>query len=181
MDSCELTENESISTHASYSLTPNLKIGSLQEYVQSKGPIENYSHSRFHKDEVHKIAVLDLRILNLDRNVCNILVQALKHPDCCEIECFNQPGESCWSLVPIDHGLSIPDTLAVSSYEIAWLGFDQSHMPFSPQTLEYIDKIDIDGDLALLETLPFRPVCLRNMRISCTLLKIGAKNGLTLA
>lgn len=52
----------------------NLKIGALQEFVQNKGPLENFSHSAFHKDEIHKIAVLDLRILNLDRNVCNILV-----------------------------------------------------------------------------------------------------------
>jgi len=29
----------------------------------------------FEVDEIHKIAVLDLRILNLDRNTDNILVQ----------------------------------------------------------------------------------------------------------
>jgi hypothetical protein len=38
------------------------------------GPIENFSYSMFQKDEIHKIAILDLRILNLDRNECNILV-----------------------------------------------------------------------------------------------------------
>ena len=54
------------------------KTGSLQEYVTSKGSIENFSHSLFSAEEVHKIAVLDLRILNLDRNLCNILV-ASKH------------------------------------------------------------------------------------------------------
>lgn len=99
-------------------LNPNNKIGTLQEFVVSKGPIENYSHSVFSRDEVHKIAVLDLRLLNLDRNVCNILVQS-KHPhcqiDCCLSRDCNppQPGKSCWSLVPIDHGLSLPDTLQV--------------------------------------------------------------------
>ena len=85
----ELTENESCSTLASQSLSSNLKIGSLQEFIQSKGPIENFSHSMFDKEEVHKIGVLDFRILNLDRNVCNILVQAKKHPNCSEIECYH--------------------------------------------------------------------------------------------
>ena len=51
-----------------------LKIGSLQKFLQSEGPIENFSSDLFDADEVHKIAILDLRILNLDRNECNILV-----------------------------------------------------------------------------------------------------------
>lgn len=50
------------------------KLGSYQMFVQNEGPVENYSPSLFATDEVHKIAVLDLRLLNLDRNACNILV-----------------------------------------------------------------------------------------------------------
>lgn len=53
-----------------------LKIGSLQSFVRSEGPIENFSPDLFSDDEIHKIAILDLRILNLDRNECNILVQS---------------------------------------------------------------------------------------------------------
>jgi len=52
-----------------------LKIGSLQSFVESDGPLENFGRDEFSKDEIHKIAILDLRILNLDRNECNILVQ----------------------------------------------------------------------------------------------------------
>jgi hypothetical protein len=51
-----------------------LKIGSLQGFVESEGPIENFSSDLFSEDEIHKIAILDLRMLNLDRNECNILV-----------------------------------------------------------------------------------------------------------
>lgn len=51
------------------------RVGSLQRFVKSSGPIEDYSPDLFSADEVHKIAVLDLRILNLDRNGCNILVR----------------------------------------------------------------------------------------------------------
>ena len=84
--------------------------------------------------------------------------------------------------MPIDHGLSIPDSLAISSYEIAWLGFSQAEQPFSEECLEYISRIDIRKDLKMLESLlPFREVCLRNMRISTLLLQVGARMGLTLA
>ena len=71
--------------------------------------VENFSSDLFHKDEVHKIAVLDLRILNLDRNACNILVQ--------------RQGRNL-KLVPIDHGLCLPDSLEISSYDLAWLSFE---------------------------------------------------------
>ena len=46
--------------------------------------------------------------MNLDRNACNILVQR---------------KDDGYHLVPIDHGLSIPDSLAVSSYDLVWLNF----------------------------------------------------------
>ena len=42
------------------------KAGSLQEFVPSIGPIENFSPDLFSAEEIHKIAVLDLRLLNLD-------------------------------------------------------------------------------------------------------------------
>lgn len=50
------------------------KIGSLQSFAESLGPVENFSSDLFSIDEVHKIAILDLRMMNLDRNECNILV-----------------------------------------------------------------------------------------------------------
>jgi len=73
-------------------------VGSLQAFVKSEGPVENFSSNLFNKDEVHKIGILDLRILNLDRNASNILVQK---------------SGSSYKLIPIDHGLSIPDSLEV--------------------------------------------------------------------
>jgi len=59
-------------------------------------------------EEVHKIAVLDLRILNLDRNACNILVQK---------------SDAGFKLIPIDHGLTIPDSLEIQSFDLVWLEF----------------------------------------------------------
>jgi len=78
-------------------------------------------------------------------------------------------------LVPIDHGLSIPDTLIVHSYDLVWLGYSQAEEAFSEEALAYIRAIDTMRDIGLLErTFKFRSQCLRNLRISQTLLKKGA-------
>jgi hypothetical protein len=144
-----------------------VKIGSLQQFIKSEGPVENFSSDLFSKDEVHKIAVLDLRLMNLDRNACNILVQK---------------KDDEYRLVPIDHGLTIPDSLAVSSYDLAWLSFGQAEEAFSQRTLDYIQSLDIEADINLLESsFKIRPECLRNIKISSMLLQRGAARGLTLA
>lgn len=98
-----------------------MKFGSLQQFVENKGPVENFSCSNFHKDEVHKIAILDLRILNLDRNDTNILVKIKQK---IEIKDGKKVKRPCYSLVPIDHGLSIPDRLAVQTYDLTWLSWE---------------------------------------------------------
>lgn len=149
------------------------KVGSLQEFVRSKGPIENYSSDLFSADEIHKIAVLDLRLLNLDRNEGNILVTEVQDQ-------FS--GESSLKLVPIDHGLTLPDSFAVSSYDLAWLSYSQAELPFSQRTLDYIKAINVDDDVKFVEAnFQVRPVCLRNMKISALLLQQAAQRGLTLA
>ena len=37
-------------------------------FVKSLGAVENFGSDKFIKDEVHKIAIIDLRLMNLDRN-----------------------------------------------------------------------------------------------------------------
>ena len=78
--------------------------------------------------------------------------------------------------------MSISDTLNVCSFDLVWLAFSQAEEPFSKRSLEYIQNIDIMADIQMLEQkFKFRPQCLRNLRISSTLLKKGAAAGLTLA
>jgi len=48
----------------------------------------------FEIEEVHKIGILDVRILNADRNDENMLVKK---------------NNGKFELIPIDHGLSLPD------------------------------------------------------------------------
>lgn len=145
------------------------KVGSFQKFVKNNGIIEDFSSDLFSKDEIHKIAVLDMRMFNLDRNSENILVQ-------------RSSTENQYTLIPIDHGLTLPDSLELCSYDVIWLGFDQASEPFSQRTLDYIQRLDVDADIEMLESsFKFRPVCLRNMKISTLLLQKGAANGLTLA
>lgn len=80
--------------------------------MKNNGPIENYSPDLFSVDEIHKIAILDMRIMNLDRNSENILVR---------VKVVN--GKKQYKLIPIDHGLSIPDNLAINSYDLCWLSY----------------------------------------------------------
>lgn len=50
---------------------------------------------------------------------------------------------------------------------------------FCPQA--YVESIDIEADISLLRSaLSIREQCLRNMRVACSILKLGVKHGLTL-
>ncbi len=65
--------------------------------------------------------------------------------------------------------------------EYCWLSWEHKNRPFSAKTLEYIRSINIMEDIEILNSqYKFRPICLRNMRMSNTILKMGAAAGLTL-
>jgi hypothetical protein len=151
----------------SYGTSPETpKTGSLQEYVKNAGSVEDYAPGVFSTFEVQKICVLDVRILNMDRNEGNILVVK------------NQEG---LKLVPIDHGLSISDNFDISEYDLCWMAWPQAKDPVCPECFEYIESLDpISYIQYLQETMPFRDICLRNIRISSLLLKKGTKAGLSL-
>lgn len=52
-----------------------MNIGSFQIYVKHDDNVGNYGSSLFPDREARKIAMLDIRILNCDRNEENILVR----------------------------------------------------------------------------------------------------------
>lgn len=62
-----------------------------------------------------------------------------------------------------------------------WLYWPQARQPFSPDTIAYINSLDADRDIQLLNlygwNLPQN--CARVLRISTMLLKKGAERGLT--
>eukprot|EP01016_Furgasonia_blochmanni_P038025 TRINITY_DN4550_c0_g1_i10.p1 TRINITY_DN4550_c0_g1~~TRINITY_DN4550_c0_g1_i10.p1 ORF type:complete len:749 (+),score=202.58 TRINITY_DN4550_c0_g1_i10:68-2248(+) len=148
-----------------------IKHGSLQCFVKHDDVAGNFGYSAFPTDQVHKIAILDIRILNCDRNEENILVRRHKGKD----------GKHWNELIPIDHGLSLPDCFDVCDYEIVWMSWPQAKEPFSKEELDIINSINPKKDAELLEKyLSIREVCLRNFRIANIILKKGANKGLTL-
>lgn len=140
------------------------KRGSLQSFISNNGVIEDYSPTFFSRQEVQKIAVLDMRILNLDRNEANILVI-----------------KNSRELIPIDHGLSIPDCFEVSLFDVCWMSWPQVKEPITPKVCEYVDRLNPLEDIRLLKKiLPIRDKCLKNIRITGMLLKKGVEMGLSL-
>jgi Phosphatidylinositol 3- and 4-kinase/Ubiquitin family len=142
------------------------KTGSLQRFVHNIGTVDDFSCSMFLAQEIQKIAILDIRILNMDRNEGNILV--IK--------------EDCqYKLIPIDHGLSISDNFDISDYDLCWMNWNQVKEPITQECYEFIESLDPLKDITILqEAITFRDKCLRNIRISALLLKKGAKAGLSL-
>lgn len=114
--------------------------------------------------QVHKIAVLDIRLANTDRNGSNILARR------------NGTG---WNLIPIDHGYCLPSTFQDISFE--WLYWPQARAPFNEDTLNYIQNLDSAKDLAVLAShgLMLRPECERVLCVCTMLLKKAAARGMT--
>jgi len=150
-----------------------IKIGSFQEFVQHDGNCEDISRSllaKFPADEVHKIAQLDIRMINADRHGGNILYR--------EVE--DEIGEPAYMLIPIDHGYALPSTLDEAWFE--WLSWPQAKVKMSEKTLEYIKNLDVDKEIEMLKEKfggTIRDEHYRVLRIGTMLLQKGAAAGLT--
>jgi len=143
-----------------------IKHGSLQKFVEGAEEASDYGAKVFPDDQVRKIALLDIRILNCDRNEGNILVRKEK---------------GMLNLIPIDHGLSFPDCFQACTYDVVWMEWPQTKKKWTPLELDYISRINPKADVEKLSKhFKFRDICLRNFRIAETVLKKGATAGLTL-
>ena len=72
-------------------------------------------------------------------------------------------------------------TLQFEDCTFEWLYWPQAWQPYSPDTVEYINSLDAEQDIALLKfygwDIPLE--CARTLRISTMLLKKGVQRGLT--
>ena len=145
------------------------KVGSFQEYIHAECTMDDLSPSKISVDEVHKIAILDIRLMNADRNVANILCQRIpEDPD-------------HFRLVPIDHGYSLRSKCDVAWFDWCWLDWPQMKQPLSKKSKDYVLGLDIEADVRLLqERLNMRNDVLDYFRSSCQILKAGVRAGLTL-
>ncbi|KAL8196287.1 hypothetical protein R6Q57_025287 [Mikania cordata] len=142
----------------------NIKVGSLQMFVKNCGSCEDIGPRDFPVEEVHKITVFDIRTANADRHAGNILM--------------NREGGRI-VLTPIDHGYCLPENFKDCTFD--WLYWPQAREPYSKQTLNYINLLDAEQDIALLNShgWDLSLECARTLRISTMLLKKGAPKGLS--
>jgi len=145
------------------------KVGSFQEYVHAECSMDDLGPSKIKVDEVHKIAILDIRLMNADRNVANILCQRI-HED-----------PENFRLVPIDHGYSLRSVADVAWFDWCWLDWPQTKQPLSQKSKNYVLNLDIEADVRLLqERLNMGNDVIDYFRASCYVLKAGVRAGLTL-
>jgi len=142
------------------------KLGSLQKYANHKCSAEEIGWNMFPVNEVHRLGILDCRILNNDRHLGNMLVA--------------EGNNGFYRIVPIDHGLCLPSSLSGAYFE--WLSFPQTHQPFDQKTLDYIEHLDPEQDAKLLKhALPLlRSECLTTLKFCTYFLKKAARSKLTL-
>ncbi|DBA78984.1 hypothetical protein WJX77_002706 [Trebouxia sp. C0004] len=156
------------------------KLGSLQEFVAHDCDTSEIGPSLFSLQDVHRIAILDIRLFNTDRHAGNILVQRPSggRAKLSALARLNQP--QC-RLLPIDHGFCLPEALEPPFFE--WLHWPQAMMPFSGEEVQYINNLDAEADVALLQReLPsLRVESLRTLQVATALLKRCAAAGLNLS
>lgn len=147
------------------------KIASLQQFIPHDFDASDHGTSSFPVTAVHRIGILDIRILNTDRHAGNLLVRKLDG-----VGRFGQV-----ELVPIDHGLCLPESLEDPYFE--WIYWPQASISFSEDELQYIDHLDPfwDSEMLRMELPMIREACLRVLVLCTIFLKEAAAFGLCLA
>mmetsp|Transcript_924 Transcript_924/g.1957 ORF Transcript_924/g.1957 Transcript_924/m.1957 type:complete len:772 (+) Transcript_924:683-2998(+) len=144
------------------------KVGSFQEFIRSECSMDDLSPSKIEVDEVHKIAILDIRLMNADRNSANLL-------------CRQRKSDNSIELVPIDHGFCLRSVADTSWMDWCWLDWPHLKAPMSPKTKAYILNLDIEKDLKMLrDRFNICSDALAHFYASSSILKAGAKANLSL-
>ncbi|KMZ56633.1 Phosphatidylinositol kinase family-like protein [Zostera marina] len=151
------------------------KIASLQQFVKHDFDASDYGTSSFPVSAVHRIGILDIRILNTDRHGGNLLLKKL------DDDGVRKFGGHRLELIPIDHGLCLPESLEDPYFE--WIHWPQASIPFSEDELEYIANLDPirDSDMLRKELPMIREACLRVLILCTIFLKEAVGYGLCLA
>ena len=87
------------------------KIGSCQEVVYAECTMDDISPSKISVEEIHKIAILDIRLMNADRNTANLLCR--------------RKEDNSLELIPIDHGFCLRSSCDVAWFDWCWLDWPQ--------------------------------------------------------
>jgi len=122
--------------------------GSLQKWVNSACSSEDMGSSRFNLNDIHHIAILDLLLYNTDRHGGNLLVEKSS-----SLTCGASCGKGNSRLVPIDHGLCLPDFRHLDQAMFDWHFWRQADQPLSKKDLELIASFNGDKVAGILRGL----------------------------
>jgi hypothetical protein len=137
------------------SLSSSSTEGSLQLYMSNEGGSWDFSPSQFSVNDVHRIGILDVRVMNTDRHGGNILVSRQK---------------TGVRLIPIDHAFCLPESFG-DFFWFEWANWPQAKIPFSQQLLNAIQEINIEHDASLLRQFGLSEKAIHTLRIGTLLLQ----------
>ena len=145
------------------------KEGSIQLYVEHECSSEDYGPSMFSLPNIQAIALLDIRLLNLDRHENNLLV-------------FSSFSHSSLHLIPIDHGYCLPRKTTKAIPQWCWLNWNHSKLPLCSEMKEYLLSLDIERDIRLLHSYlsSLEESALDTLRITTLWLQVCASMNLSL-
>lgn len=150
----------------------HFKMGSLQEFVRHDDVVSDLAPNQFSTHQVHKIVLLDMRLLNTDRNDANILVRKRRSATTNQVE---------YELIPIDHGYCLPQYLEIAWCDWCWFNWPQLQRPLSKEDREYVLSLNPTTDAeSLSKKIPLRRACRRNMIIAGMVVQKGVRSNLTL-
>ncbi|KAK1929874.1 Phosphatidylinositol 4-kinase gamma 4 [Phytophthora citrophthora] len=150
----------------------HFKVGSLQEFVRHDDVVSDLAPNQFSTHQVHKIVLLDMRLLNTDRNDANILVRKRRSPT---------TGHADYELIPIDHGYCLPQFLEIGWCDWCWYNWPQLQKPLSAADRAYVLSLSAHEDAdRLAKRIPLRRACRRNMIIASMVVQKGVCAGLVL-
>jgi len=102
------------------------KRGSVQRFVPASSDMSDMGPSNISADEVQKVGILDVLLFNMDRHEGNLLLST--------------SDSERLSLVPIDHGLCLPEIIGqytgpnkdlLKSIYFVWQNWPQARQPFN--------------------------------------------------
>jgi hypothetical protein len=130
------------------------KFGSLQEYIINNGTMDDFGSSLFTIEDVQRLAQFDIRTLNMDRNLGNMLV-------------VDSGDEK--KLIPIDHSYILPEKLDGAIFD--WMYWGQADKPVLQSVKEYVRRIDVEMEVSLLEMIGVSREAVENFKIASLFLK----------
>ena len=142
--------------------------GSLQKYVANIGSSEDYGSSSFQLQQLQAVALLDIRLFNTDRHGGNMLVAVDDAP-----HAPHAGARRSNVLVPIDHGLCLPDFQHLGEFEASWLFWREAREELTPASRAHVAALDADRDAATLRGLNVREPAILTMRLMTHFLKFA--------